>query len=161
MNKQRAATFAIALAMAATTGGPAFASGSSSGGGKATDPTSTTATASGKAGGCSPFVAYVPSVEAPSIYSTSPAVLVKMTLTNCAGGGTPVYSITTTVSDPSGVRPDYVQRGSYCVRGGVTYDVNYYDSQVDPGQSYVVTTVVTASNGQVVDSRSASITTPV
>ena len=140
--------------------------GGGAGGGKSTDPASATATAtatatvSGKAGGCTPFVAYAPSAMAPAVYSTSPAVAVTMTLTNCAGGGTPVYAIATTVRDPSGARSDFVQFGSYCVRGGVTYDVTYVDSQVGAGQTYLVTTVVTASNGQVVDSRTASITTP-
>ena len=83
-----------------------------------------------------------------------------MTLTNCSGGGTPVYSIATTVSDPSGAHPDFVRLGSYCVRGGVTYSVAYVDTLVDANMSYVVNTVVTASNGQVVDSRTATITTP-
>ena len=167
MYKLRAARSAVALTMLVAMGGAAaaFASGgpaAGGGGGKSTDPATAiaTATASGKGGGCTPFVAYTPSVMAPSVYATTPAVAVTMTLTNCAGGGTPVYTIATTVSDPSGVRPDFVQLGSYCVRGGVTYDVTYVDSQVDAGQTYVVKTVVTATNGQIVDSRTASVTTP-
>jgi hypothetical protein len=165
--RQKSIALAVVTTASLLMGGAtaAFASGgpaAGGGGGKSTDPTSATATgaASGKAGGCSPFVAYTPSAIAPSVYSTSPAVAVTMTLTNCAGGGTPVYTIANTVRDPSGIRPDVVQLGSYCVRGGVTYDVTFTDSQTDAGKPYVVTTVVTASNGQIVDSRTASVTTP-
>ena len=165
MNKLRAFGSAVAITLIVGIGGAAAASasgGSTSGGGKTTDPAAGGATgaASGKSGGCTPFVAYTPSSVAPSVYAVGPAVTVAMTLTNCAGGGTPVYTITTTISDPSGAHPDFVQLGSYCVRGGVTYTVTYVDSQVDAGQTYVVNTVVTASNGQVVDSRTGSVTTP-